>query len=117
MLIGDVPFKASNMEDLQKLILKANINIEGKVSPLAYDLIKGLIKIKPEERLSIPEILNHEWLKQEDESNEEYNYFIMKNEKCEEYSPSINNIYIENLFFPKKANQKLLYKDYALISN
>jgi len=61
MLIGTVPFKANNMGEMQKLILKAKYNIKEETSdpshkPLsdsAKDLIAKILERDPDTRFSI----------------------------------------------------------------
>lgn len=62
MLSGTVPFKAPNMKELHNLIKKGDFFYPIPVSNSAKDLINNLLKLKPSDRLSIPEILSHEWL-------------------------------------------------------
>lgn len=63
MLWGTVPFKASNMKDLHNLIMKGSFSFPWELSSDVKDLIKNMLKLKPEERYSIPEILNSNWVK------------------------------------------------------
>jgi serine/threonine protein kinase len=73
MLCGTVPFKASNLEDLHKLILKGEFNFPNELSAEAQALVRGMIQLEPKARLTVPQILSHGWLKEtnEDESDEE----------------------------------------------
>ena len=43
MLCGTVPFKASNLEDLHKLILKGEFNFPCELSSEAQALVRGMI--------------------------------------------------------------------------
>lgn len=73
MLCGTVPFKAQNLEDLHKLILKGEFTFPLELSSEAQSVVKGMIKLNPRERMTIPQILSHHWLKEtnEDDSEEE----------------------------------------------
>lgn len=78
------------------------------------------MKIKPEERFSIPEILAHPWLKGDE--LEDNTYF--GKEECTnpgqvqtEGQPDINEINVDNLFFKDFDNTKLSYTDYCCIAN
>lgn len=64
MVQGTVPFKASNISDLHKLILKGDFifPVDG-VSDEVKDLVCKMLVIKPEDRISIPQMLNHPWVK------------------------------------------------------
>jgi serine/threonine protein kinase len=89
----------------------------------AQSLINGLLKLNPEERLSIPEILAHPWLADDDEEDtaDEYNYYIVRNNKvpdsAADSTPSINTLAIENLFFPSKQKVRLSFREYCYIAN
>lgn len=90
----------------------------------AQDLIKGLLRLNPEERLSIPEILEHPWLAPPPSSfcdDSEDEYYVVRNEETSHTlsnsQPSINTLDIENLFFPSKPHIKLKYQDYCYVAN
>lgn len=73
MLCGTVPFKAQNLEDLHKLILKGEFTFPVELSEEAQTIVRGMIRLNPRERMTIPQILGHPWLKEtnEDDSEEE----------------------------------------------
>ena len=73
MLCGTVPFKAQNLEDLHKLILKGDFTFPVDLSEEAQTIVRGMIRLNPRERMTIPQILGHPWLKEtnEDDSEEE----------------------------------------------
>ena len=62
MLYGVVPFRANNMSELQKLIIKAKYTLQDCISKDARDLLKGLLEREPAKRLTIRQILAHPWL-------------------------------------------------------
>ena len=62
MLYGTVPFKANNMSELQKIIMKAKYTLKEDVSSESRELLKGLLEKDPGKRLTIGAILNHPWL-------------------------------------------------------
>ncbi len=71
MLYGTVPFKANNMSELQKLIVKAKYTLKDDgVSEEARDLLTGLLEKDPSKRLTIPLILQHKWLSDANEKME-----------------------------------------------
>ena len=128
MLSGTVPFKANNMKDLHKLIKQGVFTYSVDISKGsvyghhrldAKNLIENLLKLKPEERLTVPEILAHPWLKDDDLENE---VFLGK-EECASPTgetngqPDINNVTVDNLFFKDKSTTKLSYPDYCYIAN
>ena len=71
MLCGTVPFKAPNLEELHKLILKGEFKFVTDLSSEAQNLVKGLIQVSPNARLTIPQVLNHGWLKETNEDDED----------------------------------------------
>ena len=67
MLQGTVPFKAKSLEALLALIMKGKLDFPQQISEQATQLIQSMLKIEPEERISIANILRHPWLKTRDE--------------------------------------------------
>ena len=63
MVCGTVPFKASTMSELHKLILRGNFNLPEHLSPEVCDILIGMINIIPNARMGIKEILAHDWFK------------------------------------------------------
>ena len=62
MLYGTVPFKAQNMNDLHRLIMKSKYTLKDDVSEEARSLLKGLLNRDPLKRLSTAEVLSHPWM-------------------------------------------------------
>jgi serine/threonine protein kinase len=62
MLYGTVPFKANNMEELHKLIVKGKYALKDDISIEARNLLRGLLEVNPEKRLTIKQIYRHKWL-------------------------------------------------------
>ena len=67
MLSGTVPFKATNMTDLHRLILGGTYAPIKEISPEALNLLTGILDVNPKRRLTVEQILNHEWLRSTDE--------------------------------------------------
>ena len=67
MLQGTVPYKAKSLEALHALILTGKLDFPVAISDQALHLIKSLLKVEPEERISIPNMLRHPWLRNIDE--------------------------------------------------
>lgn len=61
MLYGTVPFKANNMEELHKLIVKGKYVLKDDISIEARNLLRGLLEVNPEKRLTIKQIYRHKW--------------------------------------------------------
>ena len=57
MLCGTVPFKASNMKELHKMIIKGKYNLKKEISDDAKNLMRSMLETDPKKRISIPKIL------------------------------------------------------------
>ena len=62
MLSGNLPFKGSNIQELEKVILSGEYEKIKDVSNEANNIIDGMLRIDPNNRLTIDEILKHPWL-------------------------------------------------------
>lgn len=63
MLYGTVPFKASQMNDLHKLIIEGKYSLKEDISEESRDLLSHLLDPNPINRYGIPEIIRHKWYK------------------------------------------------------
>ena len=61
LLAGHAPFSGSNQEELFQNIRKLKINWPVDFPPLAKNLITKILKLNPQERVDIDEILSHSW--------------------------------------------------------
>ena len=64
MLCGCTPFKASSKEAVIENITKSKVKFPKAVPPLVKDLIIKILEKKPQKRISIEQIKNHEWVKE-----------------------------------------------------
>ena len=62
-----MPFKAKSLEALLSLIMKGRLEYPQPISDLAVNLIQSMLKINPEERISIPCVLKHPWLRTDED--------------------------------------------------
>ena len=62
MLYGTTPFKANNMDELHRLIVKGKYILKDDISIEARNLLRGLLEVNPEKRLTIKQIYRHKWL-------------------------------------------------------
>jgi serine/threonine protein kinase len=92
ILCGTIPFKATNINDLHKVILSGNFDLPFELSDQAKDLISKMIKLNPNERISVEHALKHNWFfvraKEVDRSNPQFFPRIFK-EKDEEIRESV----------------------------
>ena len=63
MIAGKAPFEAKQKEALFENIRKLKLRFPMTFPPLAKDLVRKLLKINPEERISLEELLTHQWLR------------------------------------------------------
>ena len=68
MLYGTVPFKGSSMDELHQLIISGRYTLKEDISKDAIDLLRGLLEINPQRRLTIKQIYEHPWLQNYDAS-------------------------------------------------
>ena len=61
MLSGSVPFKANNIKDLHKLIIKGAYAPIKDISDEAASLLSSLLEVDPKSRITTKSILNHSW--------------------------------------------------------
>eukprot|EP00055_Hartaetosiga_balthica_P017601 m.119454 g.119454 ORF g.119454 m.119454 type:complete len:876 (-) comp9357_c1_seq5:196-2823(-) len=73
MLTASLPFKASNLTELHANILDGNYTIPNHFSLPLKDLLHRVFEFKPKKRISLDELLQHEWLAESVENvNREY---------------------------------------------
>lgn len=140
MLQGTVPFKANNIADLHKLILKGTFDFPvSSISQDAKDLLKKMLVLTPEKRLPLPEILNHPWVKESGDSlgdddehdlkvgatffrQECMNGIVGGTSGASMESGNINYVNVENLYYisvnenKAKAQEKISYSDYCALT-
>lgn len=61
MICGTIPFRATNISDLHKVILSGVFDIPNEVSETAKDLLRKMIVVEPSERCSLQDVLTHPW--------------------------------------------------------
>jgi serine/threonine protein kinase len=63
MVTGEHPWNISNTSIMLRQILKAAYTVPGFVSSQCKDLLSSILKVNPQDRISIEDILKHPWLK------------------------------------------------------
>ena len=62
MLYGAVPFKASNMSELHKQVLRCKPTYADNISESARNLLQGILERDPKKRLTANQVLEHPWM-------------------------------------------------------
>ena len=92
LLMGSIPFKAQNLNELQGLIMSGNYKqIEG-ISKNASDLLCKLLEINPNKRINVDEALNHPWFSENIDEDNKYSLFT----KAEQILLAKNNVDFRN---------------------
>ena len=81
MLSGSQPFRAYSLKDMEKKVVKGDFEEIKDISDEANDLIKKMLVVDPDKRITINEILNHPWLKEENVENRKNLKLFTDNEK------------------------------------
>lgn len=123
------------MKELHVLIKKGDYQFPVEISEESKDLIQKLLILNPQDRLSIPEVLAHPWVKEdedeeEDESEADESDLVtgvsMSRNECsssvsgavqntEDTRANINVINVDNIFCDERQDKyktKLSYDDY-----
>ena len=53
MLYGTVPFKANDMNELHRMIIKGKYTLKDDISIEARNLLRGILEVNPAKRLTI----------------------------------------------------------------
>ena len=61
LLVGSLPFDAKTNEEIAQNIMNARYTIPVSVDPVAADLIRRCLVVEPKKRLSIDQVLDHEF--------------------------------------------------------
>lgn len=62
MLVGYLPFDQPSIDALYRAICTASFEYPAHVKPLAKDLINGILRTDPMQRMTIAEIRKHPWM-------------------------------------------------------
>ncbi len=92
MLTKKLPFNENNNTELYKKKIEGKFNIPKNISKDAQDLLKKIIKVKPEERIKIKDIKKHPWFKLADIS-----YNMHSGLNCDKIIFPIDNEIIKNM--------------------
>ena len=62
-LVGKPPFEAESNNETYKRITKVDVKFPNHVSTEAKDMISRLLRKVPSQRLSLAEVMDHPWIK------------------------------------------------------
>eukprot|EP01022_Parablepharisma_sp_SALTPOND_P028334 TRINITY_DN70811_c2_g1_i1.p2 TRINITY_DN70811_c2_g1~~TRINITY_DN70811_c2_g1_i1.p2 ORF type:complete len:900 (+),score=54.88 TRINITY_DN70811_c2_g1_i1:3575-6274(+) len=68
MIYGNFPFKATSVNELEKIIISGKYTLPEDVSEEVRDLLRQILQPDPSLRISIEEVFNHLWLQDVDPS-------------------------------------------------
>lgn len=72
LVCGSVPFNEANDSETLTLIMDCQYVIPAYVSPSCQHLIRNMITLDPRDRLTVKQILKHEWMRLDEESTISY---------------------------------------------
>ncbi len=129
MACAAVPYKAENLDQLRKVLESSPLIFPCRLSPELTNLIRGLVCLEPEARLSLPEVLAHPWVRYGASDDlllasageaEEADAEPEAAEPDEEQEANINVVNVKNLFYTSGSatttNSQLSMKDYQRIT-
>ena len=116
MLYGIVPFRASNMNELQKMIIKADYKLQDCISQEARDMLSGLLEKDPIKRLTTRQILAHPWMADAKDSVELFTQ-AEKNYIRSEYTYTDTGRYNRNTNAGEKEYESDAFVDAMLDTN
>lgn len=61
MVTGQHPWNVANTPMMTQQIMKGSFTVPKTVSPDCKNIIDGLLRVNPKERLTLDELLNHRW--------------------------------------------------------
>ncbi|XP_078491298.1 serine/threonine-protein kinase BRSK2 [Ciona intestinalis] len=62
LLVGALPFDDDNLRHLLEKVKRGVYHIPHFISPDAQNLLRGMIEVRPEKRLTLQAVLNHKWM-------------------------------------------------------
>ena len=113
LIHGNPPFKGKTENEKFKSILNNGvISFDDAITKEARDLIKGILKSNPNERLSMDEILHHSWMTQFEKSYKiKIDKYIWKEDANSSFmSPALN--IMNNLNDKKKIDAGMEKSEY-----
>ena len=62
MLHGNAPFKGESVKEVKQKMMRGSYNISSDISEEGKDLMMGILKFNPDDRLTLDEIVLHPWI-------------------------------------------------------
>jgi protein-serine/threonine kinase len=99
MLYGSVPFKGNGIQEMHPYILAGQYTLGNEASDTAKDLIRKILTVDHEARITIDQILEHEWMQNIVPKNN-----IFNEEEMEEIDNEFNISKAKNIYNLYKMN-------------
>lgn len=99
MLYGSVPFKGNGIQEMHPYILAGQYTLGDEASETAKDLIRKILTVDHETRITIDQILEHEWMQNIVPKNN-----IFNEEEMEEIDNEFNISKAKNIYNLYKMN-------------
>nr|CAI5856578.1 unnamed protein product [Callosobruchus analis] len=94
MLSKTLPFNADEKSTLGKMIISGTYNMIGpawyEISDYAKDLVKQMLVVDPQKRISVDGILNHPWIKKDSLMQFRVQSLLKKSQICQEKNAEID---------------------------
>lgn len=62
MLHGNAPFKGESVKEVKQRMMRGSYNLGSEISDEGKDLLTGILKFNPDDRLTLDEIVSHPWI-------------------------------------------------------
>lgn len=99
MIYGSVPFKGNGIQEMHPYILAGDYKLGDEASDSAKDLLRKILNVNEDERYTIEDILNHEWMQ-----NIKPKDNIFNTEELEEIDNDFNISQAKNIYQLYKQN-------------
>ncbi|XP_034301766.1 serine/threonine-protein kinase SIK3-like isoform X2 [Crassostrea angulata] len=108
LVCGALPFDGSSLQSLRSRVLSGKFRVPFFMSTECENLIKQMLTVDPSKRISIQQILNHEWVRAGDE-DPEFEELILYSRSATNEAEELNEnilIHMENLGLDREMTEK-----------
>jgi len=97
---GEAPYKGRSLEEITDSLTRPTIKFAATVQNEVKDLVQKILKINPEERISLDEIMSHPWMKyhigKQQMNNNMYKDLVPVRDVASKSTPNIDNAAIQS---------------------